>query len=72
MNWMTGLNMTIGVIGIVVQYEIRSVSVKDGNNFTLDIPVAEICNEQIHISDEKGHIAIEHQVAYVEHDIRFF
>jgi hypothetical protein len=39
---MTGLNMTIGVIGSVVQHEIGSVTVKDGNNFTFDVPVLEV------------------------------
>ena len=45
MNWMAGLNMTIGVIRIVVQHEIGGVSMKDGNNFTLDVPVGKVRGE---------------------------
>jgi hypothetical protein len=45
LNWMTGLNMTIGVVGIVVQQEIGCVSVKDGNNFTFDVPLAQVTGE---------------------------
>jgi len=45
MNRMTCLNMTIGVIGVVVEHERGGVSVKDGNNFTFDVPVAEVTDE---------------------------
>ena len=69
MNWMPGLNMTIGVIGVVVQQEIGGVSVKDGDNFTFDVPATEVTAEQIHVSEEKGHITVEHQVANIKHDI---
>src|SRR5262249_59581340 len=54
LNWMTGLNTAIGVIGIVVQQEIDSVSVKDGNNFTFDVPATEVSGEKIHVSEKKG------------------
>ena len=45
LNWMTGLNATIGIVRSIVQHEIGSVSVKYGNNFTFDVPAAEVSGE---------------------------
>jgi hypothetical protein len=35
MNGMTGLNMTVGVVGVIIEHEIGCVSVKDSNKFAL-------------------------------------
>jgi hypothetical protein len=69
---MTGLNMTVGVIGIVIEHEVGGVSVKDSNNLAFDVPVLEVGGEQVDVANEKGHIAVQHQLADVEHDIRLF
>jgi uncharacterized membrane protein len=50
-NWMTGLNMTIGVIGIVVQNDIGSVAVKDGNNFTGDPRIIAYAQRLVTLTD---------------------
>jgi hypothetical protein len=45
LNWMAGLNVAIGVIGIIVQHEVGGITVKNGNNLTLDVPVVEIAGD---------------------------
>jgi hypothetical protein len=42
MNGMTGLNMTVGVVGVIIEHEIGCVSVKDSNNLPFDVPVREV------------------------------
>jgi hypothetical protein len=47
MNGMTGLNMTVGVVGVIIEHEIGCVSVKDSNNLPFDVPVREVSGEQV-------------------------
>jgi len=45
LNGMTGLNMTISVVGVIIEYEVGGVSVKDSNNLAFDVPILEVRGE---------------------------